>query len=366
MPGFFMRSKVRARSKFFWAGLLRMTGVLALGKSWTRRRGVVVLTFHRVLRDPDLELTASLPGMVVREETFDRFLNYAAANCEFLDLTQEADLAPNSRLKLAVTFDDGWSDNAVIASPLARKHGVPMLIFIVPEKTGVALPFWPERAASALEQRLRAGGRRQDRGRVEQAIEDLKGLSAEERDRQLSQLASASGAPRASAPVDTTMTWEQIEQLRSMGVSFGSHTATHEILVATSLGRAEEEITGSRRQIEQKLGAPCLLFSYPNGDCSDDVRELVRRAGYRRAFLNRDPGIWTNGCDPYLIPRVNVCEYHLVDANGDFSPLIFDYAVVWSAVKGHLAKMGRAAFAKLRRNLSTPKDPKKHEGFSRS
>src|SRR6478752_507703 len=173
MPGFFMRSKLRARSKFFWAGLLRMTGVLALGKSWTRRRGVVVLTFHRVLRDPDLELTASLPGLVVREETFDRFLNYAAENCEFLDLSQDAELAPSSRLRLAVTFDDGWSDNAVIASPLARNHGVPMLIFIVPEKTGVALPFWPERAASALEQRLPAGGRRQDRGRVEQAIEDL-------------------------------------------------------------------------------------------------------------------------------------------------------------------------------------------------
>src|SRR5438270_144852 len=213
MPGgFFIRSKLRTRIKVFWAGLLRLTGVLALGKSWVRRRGAVVLTFHRVLRDADLELTASLPGMVVREKTFAGFLDHAARNCEFLDLSREADLAPNSRLKLAVTFDDGWSDNAVIASPLARKHGVPLLIFIVPEKTGVALPFWPERAAAALESGLSAGGRHQDRNRVERAIEDLKGLSAEERDRQLGHLAAA---PCPSAPVDTTMTWEQIAQLRS-------------------------------------------------------------------------------------------------------------------------------------------------------
>jgi peptidoglycan/xylan/chitin deacetylase (PgdA/CDA1 family) len=102
------------------------------------------------------------------------------------------------------------------------------------------------------------------------------------------------------------------------------------------LAQAEEEITGSRERIEQKMGKPCLLFSYPNGDCSGDVRKLVQQAGYECAFLNQDAGVWTRDCDPYLVPRVNVCEYHLVDAKGRFSPLIFEYAVVWNAVKGSL------------------------------
>ena len=68
------------------------------------------------------------------------------------------------------------------------------------------------------------------------------------------------------------------------------------------------------------------------------MRDLVAQAGYKFAFLN-DPGVWTRDCDPFLVPRVNICEYHLVDAKGEFSPLIFDYAVVWSAAKGLLSHM---------------------------
>jgi peptidoglycan/xylan/chitin deacetylase (PgdA/CDA1 family) len=374
----FTRSKARARGKFFWAGLLRISGVLFLAKSWVRRRGALVLTFHRVLADADLEHTASMPGMVVRQQTFSRFLEHAAETCRFVDLSRDPDWQPGSRLKLAMTFDDGWSDNASIAYPIARSHSAPMLIFIVPAKVGSALPFWPERAASAMEQGFSRNGHEQSIGAMEQAIETLKGLSAQERDQRLGDFAAGHPAASSVSPVDTTMTWEQIAELQSGGVSFGSHTITHEILTAIPLAQAEEEISGSRVRIERKLGTPCRLFSYPNGDFSDPVRDLVQRAGYSFAFLNQDPGIWTRDCDPYLVPRINVCEYHLVDAKGNFSPLIFEYAVVWNAVKGSLARMRAAFFNKLRRKWQawfrvvahhgdkpiTTKDTKKHEGLS--
>jgi peptidoglycan/xylan/chitin deacetylase (PgdA/CDA1 family) len=349
MHSLFTRSKARARSKFFWAGLLRVSGILFLAKSWVRRRGALVLTFHRVLADPDLQHTASLPGMVVRQETFNHFLKHAAEKYRFVDLSRNPDWRPDSRLKLAVTFDDGWSDNASIAYPLARTHGAPMLIFIVSAKVGSALPFWPERAASAMEQDLSRNGHGQTIREMEQAIETLKGLPANERDQRLGDLTAGHPGASSVSPVDTTMTWQQIAELQSGGVSFGSHTITHEILTAIPLARAEEEIAGSRRRIEEKLGTPCRLFSYPNGDFSDEVRDLVERAGYSFAFLNQDPGIWTRDCDPYLVPRINVCEYHLVDAKGNFSPLIFEYAVVWNAAKGSLAGMRAAFFNKLRR-----------------
>ncbi len=112
------------------------------------------------------------------------------------------------------------------------------------------------------------------------------------------------------------MTWAQITELHNGGVRFGSHTSTHEILTTIPITQAEQEITSSRAYIEQKLNAPCSLFSYPNGDCSDPVRRLVASTGYEFAFLNQEPGVWTRDCDPFLIPRVNVCEYHLVDSKG--------------------------------------------------
>lgn len=344
----FTRSAARARGKVLWAGVLRASGILSLAKHWVRQRGAIVLTFHRVLNDADLQHTASLPGMVMRQQTFSEFLQYAAENYEFTDLTRQPNWTPGARTKLAVTFDDGWSDNATIAWPIASERGVPMVIFIVAEKMGIALPFWPERAASVLEESLAASGSVEGSSYIERTIEDLKGLPAAERNQRVGQLVAAHSAPQSHPAVDTTMAWEQVSQLDRQGVGFGSHTSTHEILTAIPLAQAEDEIAGSRERIERELGKPCRLFSYPNGDCSEAVRELVQRAGYQLAFLNQDPGVWTQDCDPYLIPRVNVCEYHLVDANGKFSPLIFDYAVVWSAAKGLMRQTLNKSVRKLR------------------
>jgi peptidoglycan/xylan/chitin deacetylase (PgdA/CDA1 family) len=346
----FTRSKARARGKLLWAGLLRGCGVLSLAKSWVRRRGIIVLTFHRVLRDSELARTASLPGMVVREQTFEQFLNHAADKYEFVDLSREPDWHSNARPRLAVTFDDGWSDNASTAFPIARKLGVPMLIFIATEKMGRALPFWPEQAASALD-RFTV---RHDIRHVERAIDNLKGLPAKERNQQIGLLIVEQSEPASASQVDTTLTWEQILQLHRDGVYFGSHSMTHEILTAIPLAQAEQEITGSRECMEQRLGIECRLFAYPNGDCSKEVRELVERAGYKNAFLNQNCGVWTAECNPYLIPRLNVCEYHFVDAEGNFSPLIFEYAVVWSAAKGLLAQRAMTLLKKLRRLMQLP------------
>jgi peptidoglycan/xylan/chitin deacetylase (PgdA/CDA1 family) len=314
--------------------------MLSLARKWVQRHGAIVLTFHRVLTDSELQQTASLGGMIVRHKTFAAFLKYASQTCEFADLEQEPQWKPSGKLKLklAITFDDGWCDNADSVYPIASQLHVPFVIFIVPERTGTALPFWPERTAAALDRipSVKSSRRAASIGR---AIEELKALPAMEREDRISQMIGSGGALESSAAVDKTMTWEQIMELHAGGVTFGSHTSTHEILTMVPAAQAEQEIVSSREAIQQKLGGSCELFSYPNGDYSEPVRNLVAQAGYKFAFLNQEPGVWTRDCDPFLIPRVNVCEYHLVDAKGDFSPQIFDYAVVWSAARGLLLQL---------------------------
>lgn len=333
----FSRSALRAHGKVFWAGLLRASGMLSLARKWVQRHGAIVLTFHRVLTDSELQQTASLSGMIVRDRTFADFLQYASQHCECASMKQEPEWKSAGKLKLAVTFDDGWADNAQWVYPIASQYQVPFVIFIVPERTGTVLPFWPERTAAVLDRiPLLKGNRRT--GSIRKAIEALKRLPAMERESRISQMIGFSDAVEPSTAVDKTMTWAQIAELQAGGVTFGSHTSTHEILTTLSDADAEQEIVCSREVIQQKLGGSCELFSYPNGDYSDPVRDLVAQAGYKFAFLN-DPGVWTRDCDPFLIPRVNVCEYHLVDAKGYFSPLIFDYAVVWCAAKGLLLHM---------------------------
>jgi len=291
--------------------------------------------------------------MVVRQRTFADFLKYAAEKCEFADLAHEPDWTPGSRLKLAITFDDGWSDNASVAFPLASAYQAPMLIFIVPEKMGTALPFWPERAATIFQRTLASTGRNAEAAHIERTIENLKGLPAMERNQRMGQLVAEHSAPEFVPDVDHTMTWEQARQLDRLGVRFGSHTSTHEILTSIPLDEAQREICGSRARIEEELDKGCEIFSYPNGDCSAEVRKLVESAGYKLAFLNKGPGVWTQDCDRYRIPRVNVCEFHLVNAAGDFSALTFDYAVVWSAAKGLMKESWRKRFSKLQRKWNS-------------
>jgi len=355
MPSPFTRSALRAQGKTFWAGLLRASGLLYLARNWVRRHGAIVLTFHRVLTDSEVQQTASLPGMIVRISTFAGFLKYASQTSEFVDLSRDPDWQSSGKLKLAVTFDDGWSDNATAAYPSARQYQPPIAIFIVPEKTGTTLPFWPERTATALD-RPTGDGSGRNAIFIERAIEALKELPANEREHRIDQIAGSSEALQAVASVDRTMSWQQIQELHSGGVTFGSHTSTHEILTMVPAAQAEKEIVSSRTLVQKKLKVPCALFSYPNGDYSMRVRGMVAAAGYKFAFLNQNPGVWTRDCDPLLIPRVNVCEYHLVDAKGNFSPLIFDYAVVWNAAKGLLAQMwrGRRQRCKNNRQAGTP------------
>jgi peptidoglycan/xylan/chitin deacetylase (PgdA/CDA1 family) len=348
----FTSRPVRARGKSAWAGLLRASGILWLAKRWLKREGTVVLTFHRVLNDTELEATASLLGMIVRSRTFDDFLAYASKNLEIVNAAQEPDWQNNGRLKVAVTFDDGWCDNATEAFPIARRHKAPLTIFIVARKIGSVLPFWPEQAAAILGVGIDAGAPQRQRD-IELMIERLKSLPSRERNRLISRITNGDHGSVSCKEVDRTMTWDQIRQLKDGGVVFGSHTSTHEILTSIPLSQAEEEITSSRELIEHRLGGDCEVFAYPNGDSSHETRRLVEKAGYKRAFLNQCPGLWSRRTDPFAIPRVNICEYHLVDRDGNFSPLIFDYAVVWATAKCHFQFKLASTLQKFKHRLSS-------------
>src|SRR5579859_6761073 len=197
----FSRSALRAHGKVFWAGLLRASGMLWLARKWVQRHGAIVLTFHRVLTDSELQQTASMGGMIVRERTFADFLNYASRHCEFANPDQEPDWKSSGKLKLAVTFDDGWADNAQSVYPLASRYRIPFVIFIVPERTGTTLPFWPERTAAALDRIPSKNGNRRVAS-IRKAIEALKVLPASERESRISQMVRPEAAVESSSTVD--------------------------------------------------------------------------------------------------------------------------------------------------------------------
>ena len=104
---------------------------------------------------------------------------------------------------------------------------------------------------------------------------------------------------RATPPL---MSAERVRQLRREGIDFGSHSASHVKLAEQSGERIRDEVTRSKRELEDVLGEPVAHFCYPYG--SHDLRavEAVAEAGYRCATTCvRAPA--TSADDPLTLPR---------------------------------------------------------------
>jgi peptidoglycan/xylan/chitin deacetylase (PgdA/CDA1 family) len=333
--------KLRAALRFSWVYFLWIAGALWLAKRRVRARGaVVVLTLHRIVDDAEFAASSSLPGILIRDRTFDQFLAWASRTCEIADLgrgTPDWDAHP-ARPRIALTFDDGWLDNYRFAQPLAARHGASMTVFVCPGLLGRRFPFWPERVAWLIGEARNQGvvghivnGVASANESIEDAVERLKRLEPGERCSLIDRLESAVGEPlarSAAEPTNQTMSWDEIRELHQKGVCFGSHTQNHTLLTRIAANCAQVELTRSRAEIEEMLGEPCELFAYPNGDHNASVRRAVAQSGYRLAFTT-EHGEWVSKTDRLLIPRINVSESHLIGPSGRFSPVMSEYSVFW-------------------------------------
>lgn len=78
--------------------------------------------------------------------------------------------------------------------------------------------------------------------------------------------------------------WEELREMVEGGVTVGSHGATHRDLTRLSAPAIAEELTRSKRDIEEALGAPVRTLSYPFGRCNALVEHEAAAAGYEAAF----------------------------------------------------------------------------------
>jgi peptidoglycan/xylan/chitin deacetylase (PgdA/CDA1 family) len=131
---------------------------------------------------------------------------------------------------------------------------------------------------------------------------------------------------------------EELPALRRKGIDLGSHTYSHQILTQIPLEAAAKELRSSRAAIEGALLSPCETFAYPNGNCSLEIRNLVAQAGYKMAFTTQT-GLWTSGCDPLQVPRINISEDRIVGPLGKFSRAMFEYQVFWRGRRARIPQI---------------------------
>lgn len=106
------------------------------------------------------------------------------------------------------------------------------------------------------------------------------------------------------------LTWDQIAEVSAQGIEIGAHSHRHLQLDMLPQAVAWEEITQSKRILEDHLGSVIHSFAYPFGYSSPLVRQLVSTAGFTSACAVKH-ALSSVGSDPFALARL------MVDADTD-------------------------------------------------
>ncbi|MFG0333777.1 MAG: polysaccharide deacetylase family protein [Maioricimonas sp. JB049] len=104
------------------------------------------------------------------------------------------------------------------------------------------------------------------------------------------------------------LAWSHARQMQEAGFEFGSHTTNHPRLTELSVTELQDNLSRSRKTIEDNLGTACRTFCYPFGVYNPTVRDAVRQAGYEAATTLRF-GRNTSIDDVYELRRIGSARF---------------------------------------------------------
>jgi peptidoglycan/xylan/chitin deacetylase (PgdA/CDA1 family) len=203
-----------------------------------------VLAYHRIDQGGD--------GMSVSPHAFRAHLDWLDEHGIEVVPLESFSVEDAGRPRVALTFDDGYRSVADVAWPELRDRRLSATLYVVSRT-------------------LRSGHRFSWDASTPASDAALIGRSA-------------------------------LLDLAADGLSIGSHTRTHVFLPSVDPDRVEDEVRGSRGELEDELGQPVRSFSYPQGGWNASIRSLVAGAGYTTA-VTMDRGSNRPAADPLALAR---------------------------------------------------------------
>lgn len=100
------------------------------------------------------------------------------------------------------------------------------------------------------------------------------------------------------------LSWEQITELAGEEVVIGSHGLDHTALTKMDATEVLRQVSDSKALIEEHVGQPVTLFSYPYGAYNDTVISILAQTGYEAA-CTINPSFYQHRGDPYRLSRVH-------------------------------------------------------------
>jgi peptidoglycan/xylan/chitin deacetylase (PgdA/CDA1 family) len=232
---------------------------------------------------------------------FAEQMRFIKRNYRVLSLRQMAEeltSPPGYRQNVVVTFDDGYVGTYSDAFPILKEYGIPATVYLTAGAVETGEVPWYDRIflqfqQAASEVNVLLDSQRRFRlssfwSRVDAAasvVSYLRTLPDEERQQWCASFEKA--IPLRCADLrGSMMNWEQVDEMRREGISFGCHTMTHPVLSRLTPDAAQREVVESKWLIENRLGVPVEDFAFPfgkPGDCGSIGSGALLQAGISTA-----------------------------------------------------------------------------------
>ncbi len=114
------------------------------------------------------------------------------------------------------------------------------------------------------------------------------------------------------------LTWGEVRELHSQGISFGSHSVTHADFRSLGPEEIDYELGYSKETIEQEIGVPVESFSYPfalpeeDRDFTRYLADILENLGYQNG-VSSAIGRAKPGDTRFFLPRLPVNSWDDVE-----------------------------------------------------
>jgi len=271
-----------------------------------------ILMYHRVMPEPD-----PLRPWEIDQQQFRQHMQWISRVFNVIPLSKAVEQLKNGTLKrrsLAITFDDGYLDNASEALPILKEFGFHATFFCTSawleggqmwnDKVIESIRLWPGKTLSinALDlKELPVESLAEKNRAIETVLPKLKYQPPTQR----LEIADSLAAKVSELP-QLMMQPEQLKQLHAEGMEIGGHTHSHPIIANLDDEALEKELSANKHKLEEAIGESINLFAYPNGKPGTDYREeqiqLLKSAGYTMA-VTTEPSTVCSKSKLFELPR---------------------------------------------------------------
>ncbi|NND31237.1 MAG: polysaccharide deacetylase family protein [Saprospiraceae bacterium] len=299
-----------------------------LGKKWSGAG--TILMFHRILpKSREFRVHNHESLEIDAEQLEATILFFKKRKYDFLSIDQLASYKSTADKKFVVfTFDDGYIDNLTHAYPILKKYQVPFTIYITTNFINRKAVIWwylleeilsTNDSISIVWKGKPLKYKCQKKEEKENVFNEIRDLIMQELDPAchldvFRQIFSNYFDDLFRFTNENMLTWEQIGELaKDPLVTIASHTVNHLPLRLLSQQQLSDEITGSGKELKDRLGMEIKHFAYPFGkqrEAFEREYSFIRECGFTSAVTTNIGNVSeVMKTEMVRLPRVNVNRY---------------------------------------------------------